>query len=83
MRLPARKFRTRLMASVAIAAGVGFSSLTASTLPVIAEPVTVETRQQVPGFADVVERVSPAVVSVRVKSNIQPASHDGNGFSFG
>src|SRR5690606_666184 len=33
---------------------------------------------QVPSFADVVERVSPAVVSVRVKANIQPTSDDGS-----
>ena len=30
-----------------------------------------------PGFADVVERVSPAVVSVRVKAKIEPAADDG------
>jgi serine protease Do len=36
---------------------------------------------QAPGFADVVEAVSPAVVSVRVKSNIAPVST--NGFEFG
>ena len=31
-----------------------------------------------PGFADVVEQVSPAVVSVRVKAKIEPASDDGS-----
>lgn len=76
--------RTGLLAAVAVAAGVGFGSLTANTLPVFAEPVTVEAPQQVPSFADVVEKVSPAVVSVRVKARIQPASDsdNGGGFSF-
>lgn len=48
-----------------------------------AEPVTVAS-PQVPSFADVVSAVSPAVVSVRVKSDTTPASDDAsNGFSFG
>ncbi|MGE6743498.1 Do family serine endopeptidase [Allorhizobium pseudoryzae] len=47
-----------------------------------AEPVTVAA-PQVPSFADVVSAVSPAVVSVRVKSDATPVSDDsGNGFSF-
>ncbi len=47
-----------------------------------AEPVTVNS-PQLPSFADVVSAVSPAVVSVRVKSDTTPASDDaGNGFSF-
>ena len=41
--------------------------------PVYAEAVKVEA-PQAPSFADVVEAVSPAVVSVRVKAGIQPAS---------
>lgn len=48
-----------------------------------AEPVTVNA-PQLPSFADVVSAVSPAVVSVRVKSDATPASEDAsNGFSFG
>lgn len=35
-----------------------------------------------PSFADVVTAVSPAVVSVRVESRVQPASDNNNGFSF-
>ena len=35
------------------------------------------TAPQVPSFADVVEKVSPAVVSVRVQEKIQPASDNG------
>ena len=47
-----------------------------------AEPVTVAA-PQVPSFADVVSAVSPAVVSVRVKSDATPVSDEsGNGFSF-
>ncbi|MDI7861245.1 Do family serine endopeptidase [Rhizobiaceae bacterium n13] len=39
---------------------------------------------QVPGFANVVAAVSPAVVSVRVQSNVQPVADDGNqSFNFG
>jgi serine protease Do len=46
-----------------------------------AEPVSVTTAAQ-PGFADLVEKVRPAVVSVRVKSQAQPAETAG-GPSFG
>lgn len=84
---PVSSNRKRLMAAaatVAIAATIGFGSLTSGTLPVQAEAVRVESVQN-PGFGDVVEKVSPAVVSVQVKSNIAPASDrgamlDGRGF---
>jgi serine protease Do len=46
-----------------------------------AAPVEV-TAPQVPSFANVVDAVSPAVVSVRVQSNVQPASDESNGYSF-
>ncbi|MDS7596563.1 Do family serine endopeptidase [Agrobacterium tumefaciens] len=46
-----------------------------------AAPVQVNA-PQVPSFANVVDAVSPAVVSVRVQSNVQPASDDNNSFSF-
>ena len=49
---------------IAIAATIGFGSLTSGTMPVQAEAVRVESAQA-PGFGDVVEKVSPAVVSVR------------------
>ena len=64
------------MASIAIAGAVGFGAVTSGTVPVLAEAVRVDA-PQAPGFADVVERVSPAVVSVRVKAKIEPASDDG------
>lgn len=76
----ARKGLMTAAASVAIAAAVGFGAVTAGTAPVLADAVRVQA-PQVPSFADVVANVSPAVVSVRVKSKVQPASD--NSFSFG
>ncbi|MGN6142534.1 MAG: Do family serine endopeptidase [Mesorhizobium sp.] len=74
--------RSRLLAaaaSLAIAGAIGFGAVTTGTAPVLADAVKVEA-PQVPSFADVVEHVSPAVVSVRVKAKIQPASDDGPDF---
>ncbi|MCO6048655.1 DegQ family serine endoprotease [Mesorhizobium sp. RP14(2022)] len=73
--------RSRLMAaaaSVAIAGAIGVGAVTSGALPVQAEPVRVQGNLNVPSFADVVDRVSPAVVSVRVESRATPASDDGN-----
>ena len=73
---PISNGRKRLMAavaSIAIIGAAGLSAVTSGTVPVFAEAVRVEA-PQAPGFADVVERVSPAVVSVRVKAKIEPAS---------
>ncbi|RWC32602.1 Do family serine endopeptidase [Mesorhizobium sp.] len=72
--------RKRLMAavaSIAVAGAIGVGALTSGTSPVLADAVRVEA-PQVPGFADVVERVSPAVVSVKVKAKISPAADDGS-----
>src|SRR5262245_61357630 len=71
-----RKRLLAAVASVAIAGAAGFSAVTSGTVPVLADAVKVEA-PQAPGFADVVERVSPAVVSVRVKAKIEPASDSG------
>ncbi len=60
-------------ASVAIASAIGFGAVTSGTAPVMAEAVRIESQQST-GFGDVVERVSPAVVSVRVKAKMQPAA---------
>lgn len=71
--------RNRLLAavaSVAIAGSIGFGAVTTGAIPVQAQPVTTEGAAQVPSFADVVERVSPAVVSVRVEARAAPASAD-------
>ncbi|MBN9071524.1 MAG: Do family serine endopeptidase [Rhizobiales bacterium] len=74
-------FRTRsrllaAVASLAIAGAVGFGAAVSGTAPVLAEAVRVDA-PQTPGFADVVDKVSPAVVSVRVKEKIEAASDDG------
>lgn len=64
-----------------LAAVIFAGALPAIVSPLHAEPVTV-TAPQIPSFADVVDAVKPAVVSVRVESNVQPASSDDNNFSF-
>lgn len=76
---PSSKLRARLsaaVASVAIAGAIGLTAVTTGTMPVLAEAVNVQ-GQAVPGFADVVQQVSPAVVSVRVKAKIEAASDNG------
>ena len=79
---PTRKRLLAAAASVAIAGAIGFGAVTSGALPSYAEAVRVESGQTM-GFADVVERVSPAVVSVRVATAVQPASDTGGNFSFG
>ena len=78
-----KSFRNLLLAS-AMAFGVaGFASGQTSLFtitPVNAQAVKVEAPAAF-SFGDVVEAVSPAVVSVRVEQTIQPANNDGN-FSF-
>ena len=72
--------RKRLLAaaaSVAIAGGIGMGALATVTGPVLADAVRVEA-PQAPSFADVVDKVSPAVVSVRVKAKIEPAADRGD-----
>ncbi|WP_085464719.1 Do family serine endopeptidase [Mesorhizobium australicum] len=78
---PARKRLLAAAASLAIAGAIGVGAVTSATIPVFAEAVRVDA-PQAPGFADVVEKVSPAVVSVRVKSRIESASDD-SGSLFG
>ncbi len=75
--------RKRLLAaaaSVAIAGAIGMGAVTTNTQPVLADAVHVQTPQST-GFADVVEKVSPAVVSVRVSAKVSPAADDGMQFS--
>ena len=82
---PSKRTRNRLLAAtaaVAVSAAVGFGAVTSGSGPVFADPVRVEA-PQAPSFADVVEKVSPAVVSVRVQSKVEPASFRGEGFGFG
>lgn len=70
-------------ASLAIAGAIGFGAYATGTTPVLADAVRVQTAQM-PGFADLVERVTPAVVSVKVKAKVQSTADDGsddqNGF---
>ena len=68
-----RKRLLAAVASIAVAGAIGFGAVTSGTVPVLADAVRVDA-PQAPSFADVVQQVSPAVVSVQVKGNIQPAS---------
>lgn len=73
---PIRQTVAHLALATAIV-GAGFSGASFATItPAYAEAVRVEAPAN-PGFADIVEAVSPAVVSVRVKSNVQPVSNRG------
>ncbi|TIS49301.1 MAG: serine protease, partial [Mesorhizobium sp.] len=78
-----RKRMMAAVASLALVGTVGAGMLATGTAPVLADAVRVEA-PQMPSFADVVEHVSPAVVSVKVKAKIQPTADDGsddqNGF---
>lgn len=81
---PKSRTRTRLMAaaaSIAIAGAIGLGAVTTGTVPVFAEAVRVQSQNQNPGFGDVVDRVSPAVVSVRVSAKAQPASNNAPGMN--
>ncbi len=77
------KLKTILKTTTAagLAAVMLTGALPLAVAPAYAEPVRVEAAQ-VPSFADVVEAVSPAVVSVRVQSNVEATSDQSN-FSFG
>lgn len=70
--------KTKLLsgaAAVGLASAFLVGGMVNPVTPVLAEAVRVEA-PQAPSFADVVEAVSPAVVSVRVKAKVQPASDD-------
>lgn len=83
--MPKRKFlatRNGLLTTTAVlglAAAMVASGVPARVHSAYADAVKVQAPQE-PGFADVVEAVSPAVVSVRVKSDIRPVSSDGFNF---
>ncbi|MGN6470897.1 MAG: Do family serine endopeptidase [Rhizobiaceae bacterium] len=82
---PHTPLRSRLMAAAAavVLTGAAGFAVVSDTAPVLADPVYVKTTQAMPSFADVVEQVSPAVVSVLVKSRVEPAGTDGTQFFFG
>ncbi|GHC69239.1 Do family serine endopeptidase [Limoniibacter endophyticus] len=78
--------RKRLMsavASVALAGVIGFGAATTGISQSNAEPVRVESQAQVPGFGDIVEKVTPAVVSVRVDQKAKEVAGGSGSFSFG
>ncbi|MDA4848123.1 Do family serine endopeptidase [Hoeflea poritis] len=85
--MPKRNFRMTsrhgLLTTTAVlglAAAMMASGIPAKVQSAYADAVRVQAPEE-PGFADVVEAVTPAVVSVRVKSDIKPVSS--NGFNFG
>lgn len=77
-----RSLKTILKTSTAagLAAVMMVTAAPFAAVPALAAPVEVNA-PQVPSFADVVNAVLPAVVSVRVQSNVQNTS-DESGYSF-
>ncbi len=74
-----KSFRRVLLGGALVAGVAGYAIGNSGALniaPSYAEAVKIEAPVTF-SFADVVEAVSPAVVSVRVESNIQPANHQG------
>jgi serine protease Do len=79
------KLSPKALLTTTAAAGLAATMLVTG-LPVqnnvaYAEAVRVEA-PQAPGFADVVDAVSPAVVSVRVQREVTPVSNDDSRFNF-
>ena len=66
---------TRIFLSCALAGTVLATGPLASVTTAHAAPVSVAAQAQ-PGFSELVEKVRPAVVSVRVKSDVQAARND-------
>ncbi len=79
--LVASKRRIALLASVAViglgAAFADFAAVPNAAGNAVFTPAYAETAQRPVGFADIVEKVKPAVISVRVKMNA-----GGDGFAF-
>ncbi|MGH6874809.1 MAG: Do family serine endopeptidase [Aestuariivirgaceae bacterium] len=73
--------RTNVLAGLLVATllgGTALTGLTASTLPFEAKAQTVLNHAPAEGFADLVEKVMPAVISVEVKfANVSNLSDDG------
>jgi serine protease Do len=67
-----------------IAGGAVESGFVPPAVPAYAQaPIPVPTTQPIPSFADVVEKVKPAVVSVRVKANMMANRSDDGDEAFG
>jgi len=69
---PQTRFRSRALLGTALAAlivgGIAGQAVVGSHTPAYADAVRVQPSAQLPSFADLVDKVKPAVVSVRVKS---------------
>lgn len=80
---PSLKTALKTSTVAGLAALMLATGIPAQVVQSFAEPVKV-TAPQVASFGDVVDAVSPAVVSVRVQSDVKPVSDntDGNGFNF-
>ncbi|RCS23273.1 Do family serine endopeptidase [Phyllobacterium salinisoli] len=80
-----RKSLIAVAMTSALAGAVLANGPLSAVVSAYADPVSVDAPAQ-PGFADVVAKVSPAVVSVRVNSDVRPASDpsdQGQGFFSG
>ncbi len=76
----ASSLRSRLVAgaaAIALLSAAGLGAATFSGHPVLADPVQVQAPAAV-GFADIVEKVSPAVVSVRVSAEVETGRSGGS-----
>ncbi|WP_026380600.1 Do family serine endopeptidase [Afifella pfennigii] len=77
-----KRFRNALLASALTLGAVGAAAsgaILSDTKPVLAQQVEVEV-QGPRDFTQLVQRVKPAVVSVRVKSKVDPVDFRGHGF---
>lgn len=77
---PLSRSRKRFMAaaaSIALAGAIGFGAVATGTIPVYADAVHVNA-PQISSFADVVDHVSPAVVSVQVKARVNQTADNGS-----
>ncbi|WP_439273305.1 Do family serine endopeptidase [Pseudochrobactrum sp. HB0163] len=74
-KLSSKRGLIRIFMSCALAGTILAAGPVASLTAAHAAPVSVTAPAQ-PGFAELVEKVRPAVVSVRVKSNVQNARND-------
>ncbi|QBK30111.1 Do family serine endopeptidase [Roseitalea porphyridii] len=80
MRTP--RFTAAVMAAAVVGAGFAGYGTAQFANPAYAEPVRLEAPAMAPGFADVVEAVSPAVVSVRVRASVDEVSDRSFGRQF-
>src|ERR1700694_34835 len=85
---PARGIRTaRRLVLLASTAGLGIAVLLGGTgnlphLSALSTPALAQNAQRPTGFADIVEKVKPAVISVRVKLDEGPQTSNDEGLPF-